>query len=95
MRSYEEIRQNAGSNATGFPVFLEHLARQKQGRVRNGLMFQPGLDYERIQVFFRIVTDRQFGVDNIVDEQRTDQRSCLQLRDWPLREIRIVGHQIE
>ena len=35
---------HAGSNATGFPVFLEHLARQKQGRVRNGLMFQPGLD---------------------------------------------------
>ncbi len=95
MGADEEIRKHTGSRSSTRPVLPEHLTRQEQSRPGNWIDLDTGLAQGRVNFLDAHEPDRQFRVNNAIDQQWSSDRRGFQLALGPVRPDGIAGDEIQ
>src|SRR6185312_703680 len=91
----EEIGQDSSPDASGPSIERMDLGRHKKGGARYRQHLQTGIRDESIERLHGFKPRRQFGVDDVIDDQGTRRLSTGESLYRPILPNRIPGQQIQ
>src|SRR6185437_664779 len=95
MGTYEKVRKRQTLCSASPPIGKERLAIEKGGFVWNGLTIEHGFRERGIEIFDARISNRDFGINNWIDDEAIPVGGMLDGRRGPPKPTRVFRHDIK